>query len=328
MLIGSAFKITDKEARIREQVGSNFPFVVQPDGKFKLIPKGELVTIEAFNINGLNRLDYVKVRDFGWTARTNFEFGLLNEIVDTILPGFFSEEPGHFTVVDENTLIRKKQGANFPVSHGIIPIGELLILKKSSPDKQFVQVAFTRRSNNSFEEDPNRAPVWTKAGNLNPGWFDPHGLNSIWEKGLFKGLKPLHRVVGGDGEVGFVVADFYEFFRKMVDAARRDNISIQLTSGFRTWQKQQQLRRNFENHVPGFNLAAKPGRSNHQNGIAFDLNTGHDPVGPVFDWLTAHAAEFGFIRTVRTEPWHWEYHPDEAAQHRAVEEAPENDHDD
>jgi LAS superfamily LD-carboxypeptidase LdcB len=50
-------------------------------------------------------------------------------------------------------------------------------------------------------------------------------------------------------------------------------------------------------------LAALPGHSNHQSGHALDLAVS----GPnVLAWLEAHAADFGFRRTVPKEPWHWE----------------------
>lgn len=63
---------------------------------------------------------------------------------------------------------------------------------------------------------------------------------------------------------------------------------------------------------------AQPGKSNHGNGIALDLNTGGYPSypgtpflegGKIMKWLTENAHRFGFIRTVKSEAWHWEYYP-------------------
>ena len=51
-------------------------------------------------------------------------------------------------------------------------------------------------------------------------------------------------------------------------------------------------------------MAAKPGHSNHQAGTALDLLL---DAPETFDWLQANAKRFGFVRTVRKEPWHWEY---------------------
>ncbi len=62
------------------------------------------------------------------------------------------------------------------------------------------------------------------------------------------------------------------------------------------------------------NLAARPGRSNHQHGQAFDLNTGGFDGNRIYDWMKKNGPRFGFIRTVNREHWHWEYRPEEAAE--------------
>ncbi len=318
-MIGKSFKITDPDARIRDD---RFQPVLNPDTSFRLIPQGTIVTVEEYNINGLQQIDYVKVRDFGWTARSNFEFGLANEIVRTILPGYYSHEPIHFTVIDENARIRKKSGKEYPVVKGDIPVGTLLVVKQFSPDKTYLQTAYTLKVNNGFEEDTARKPVWTKTANLSPGWFDPYGVNGLWKKGVFLGLKPIYAVVGGNGTLQNVLVDTYEFYLNMVESARKDGIGLELTSGFRTWGKQYELYQLYIKKKG--NPAAKPGRSNHQNGIAFDLNTGRKPTGAVYNWLHAHAAEHGFIRTVGNEPWHWEYQPDKAKSPKLIHADPDS----
>ena len=82
--------------------------------------------------------------------------------------------------------------------------------------------------------------------------------------------------------------------------------------------KQQQQRTYFDP------LTAGPGHSNHQNGKAFDLNTGmgkryggkRDPdfkgykeTSKTWRWLVANMHKYGFIRSVAKERWHWEYSP-------------------
>ncbi len=71
--------------------------------------------------------------------------------------------------------------------------------------------------------------------------------------------------------------------------------------------------------------AARPGYSNHQSGIAVDINRaeGDNAATEAYDspldlWLHDNAHVFGFVRTVEEEPWHWEYRPDLAAKMRAV----------
>jgi hypothetical protein len=91
----------------------------------------------------------------------------------------------------------------------------------------------------------------------------------------------------------------------MQDAAARSGVGIRINSGFRTPQEQQYLYNCYINcNCNSCNLAAAPGYSNHQSGLALDLNTAN---GAVFNWLNANAASYGFRRTVPSEPWHWEY---------------------
>jgi LAS superfamily LD-carboxypeptidase LdcB len=56
------------------------------------------------------------------------------------------------------------------------------------------------------------------------------------------------------------------------------------------------------------NKAARPGTSNHGTGIALDLNLSTSAYG----WMRNNAARYGFIRTVSSETWHWEYRPGSA----------------
>ncbi len=97
-------------------------------------------------------------------------------------------------------------------------------------------------------------------------------------------------------------ANAYYFMAK---AAAADGVTIAIVSGFRTMAQQQYLYNCYKTcSCNNCNLAAVPGYSNHQSGAALDLNTSS---AGVYGWLTAHAASFGFHRTVPSEIWHWEY---------------------
>jgi len=60
--------------------------------------------------------------------------------------------------------------------------------------------------------------------------------------------------------------------------------------------------------------AARPGSSKHGSGLALDLNTSSRPHlnTSVYVWLVNNAHRFGFVRTVASEEWHFEYLPDRA----------------
>jgi len=89
-------------------------------------------------------------------------------------------------------------------------------------------------------------------------------------------------------------------FLKMQAAAHSAGVDISLSSGFRTMAQQQYFWDCYQTKkCNNGNLAARPGHSNHQSGSAVDLTTS--------TWLKNNAARFGFVRTVPSEPWHYEF---------------------
>ena len=119
-----------------------------------------------------------------------------------------------------------------------------------------------------------------------------------------------------------VVKEVAMYLRAMMDAGLADGVTIGIRDGFRTMSQQQRYWDMAPNNeialaagVGTGNLAAKPGRSNHQNGIAFDFNINHDD-GRTFSWMTKNAWKYGFIRAVRKERWHWEYWGNWAGQEK------------
>jgi D-alanyl-D-alanine carboxypeptidase len=109
-------------------------------------------------------------------------------------------------------------------------------------------------------------------------------------------------------EVEVTTARAFETMRR---AAALDGIELVIRSGFRDHDQQAWL---YQAWKSGWgNPAARPGHSNHQSGRALDLAV-RDPR--IRRWLAAHASRFGFRRTVRREPWHWELFPTRAARRR------------
>lgn len=94
----------------------------------------------------------------------------------------------------------------------------------------------------------------------------------------------------------------------MVAAAARDGVTLQpqsdsgIPSCYRSYDAQVYARDLYERGLG--NVAAIPGTSNHGFGTAVDILI----VGPVWDWLTAHAVEYGFDNNqgrADGEDWHW-----------------------
>lgn len=162
---------------------------------------------------------------------------------------------------------------------------------------------------------------WTAANNLKNNFLnetvatiepqdeDQKGANAAWDKGHFLKQITLIQIVSADNQLKFVSNEIIEFYLALVSASEKDGVPLPLKSGFRTYPKQEYLHNGWVRRLPGFNLAARPGFSNHQDGYAYDFAIGGYEGNPRYDWLKRNGPKHGFVRTVNGEPWHWEYRP-------------------
>lgn len=93
-------------------------------------------------------------------------------------------------------------------------------------------------------------------------------------------------------------ASIADNFDAMVAAAKKDGVDLQISSGFRSRQEQEVLYQKYLNGTG--NLAAKPGTSNHESGLAIDFR---DTPG-AFAWLKKNSTRFG-LKNLPSEPWHY-----------------------
>ncbi|WP_232293818.1 M15 family metallopeptidase [Stigmatella aurantiaca] len=114
--------------------------------------------------------------------------------------------------------------------------------------------------------------------------------------------RKLLRVPGGER----LRSDAALAFQKMHAEAHQQGVWLWVVSGHRSRAEQRYLYRLYRKGLGP--RAARPGRSNHQRGTAVDVSVG-DVSSAAYGWLSANACRFGFRRTVRSEPWHWEYRP-------------------
>lgn len=94
-------------------------------------------------------------------------------------------------------------------------------------------------------------------------------------------------------------------FNKMKAAAKRAGVTLTPVSGFRSMAEQKRLYALYK--AGKGNLAARPGYSNHQGGVAVDVATGGSYSSKAYKWLAKNARQYGFVNDVRGEPWHWTY---------------------
>lgn len=144
----------------------------------------------------------------------------------------------------------------------------------------------------------------------------------------------------------YIRADVYESFKNMRAAALKDGITLTIISGARNFERQKgiwEAKWNGERMVEGKNLArdvkdplerarlillysSMPSTSRHHWGTDIDINDLNDSYflsgkgKKEYEWLTAHAAEYGFCQVYskkgedrpygyEEEKWHWSYMP-------------------
>lgn len=122
----------------------------------------------------------------------------------------------------------------------------------------------------------------------------------------------------GDG----ITAETQAAFDAMQSAAAQEGITLFICSGFRSYSYQNTLYNNYvarDGQNAADTYSARPGHSEHQTGLAVDVNStdGSMATSPEGLWLAEHCAEYGFvirypkgkeeITGYMYEPWHIRY---------------------
>ena len=121
---------------------------------------------------------------------------------------------------------------------------------------------------------------------------------------------------------GGLTSEFNSAFNEMKNAAANDGLNIYVVSGFRSYNTQNTLYNNYVNRDgrdAADTYSARPGHSEHQSGLAADINMVDDDFEYTAEgkWLDDNAYKYGFIlrypkgKTNETgyifESWHYRY---------------------
>ena len=331
---GKVFVVKDPQSVIRDEnlnvlkykAGDNIP-AGKKVGDSKIIPPQTKINISGFKSNAERHL-FVFARpagdpnsSFGWTKATNLAESLENETCG-FAPADWKREPegNNKTCFSAQAFIRNGP-PDFSSTGNLIPQKSFVMITETSDDKKNVKVS--KLEIVTGEMVVGDEVGWTRAANLVDGcadfyftnaWTDKKGPNGCWDHGNPIGPKLLVNIVGAGPQMEQVTFDSLAQYVALITAARDADVHISIHSAFRTFRRQAEL---FDLSHHGGNKAAEPGKSNHQHGQAFDLNTGKhafEGTDPVYEWLKKNAPRHGFVRTVDGEHWHWEYRPAEAAQ--------------
>lgn len=127
---------------------------------------------------------------------------------------------------------------------------------------------------------------------------------------------------------GGLLPEFNTAFAKMQAAAKQDGMSLSICSGYRSYSYQAQLYNNYvarDGKAKADTYSARPGHSEHQSGLAADINYAGDwfNTTPEAKWLAENCYKYGFIirypkgkddiTGYKYEGWHIRYLGDELA---------------
>ena len=135
------------------------------------------------------------------------------------------------------------------------------------------------------------------------------------------------------GENQMLTSDTFDAFLSMFNAAKKDNITLIINSSFRNYEDQEEIY-DYYKRVKGVEeankIAAKPGHSEHQTGLAVDIQTYGSRAdtfdqSDAFKWLSENAYKYGFILRYpkdkkyitgyEYESWHYRYVGAEVAKY-------------
>lgn len=119
-----------------------------------------------------------------------------------------------------------------------------------------------------------------------------------------------------------VDSEAYAALQEMFQGAAAEGISLEIVSGYRSFNRQSTLYNNYvarDGVEAADTYSARAGHSEHQTGLAFDLNSLEESFGETREgiWLKEHCWEYGFIirypqgkesvTGYMYEPWHVRY---------------------
>lgn len=118
----------------------------------------------------------------------------------------------------------------------------------------------------------------------------------------------------------------YEAFIDLYNKAKEDEIKLFINSSYRNYSAQEKTYNDLKNTYGtkrADSQAARPGHSEHETGLSFDVftpgnsSTENFKDSAAYTWLKTHAHEFGFIERYpedkeyltgyNFESWHWRY---------------------
>ena len=178
------------------------------------------------------------------------------------------------------------------------------------------------KSSAEYQVIVNRQPSKDSSSSSDKTTASSGSSSSTIQPTYIKGILLVNKQYALPRSYGGTDQTAYNALIKLQDAASRAGYSMPLLSGYRSYDYQAQLYENYvarDGQAAADRYSARPGHSEHQSGLAFDVGDIDYDFGKTArgKWLAAHCAEFGFILRYPQgkesitgymyEPWHIRY---------------------
>lgn len=293
-------------------------------------------------------------KDFEYSSRTDVEsLGRDNhtpikyKVFILNGPGSITQKPATFSENQQDQLIidALDDYSPSPTLNGILKEGDIVWISNDNYRDKVIQYSFSPTMDSSVAANKKAADSSVKtpsAAFKNQKENKSIDLAKIpdditeddgYSGGLWIGKVKLKTIFSYNG--ARMRPDAADKFNEMCRAAAGVGIKIIGVSGFRAQKEQINLYNDrYVNKYPApvknntltlngktIGVAAYPGTSNHQSGIAVDIDVGPHLAekdryagamgkDPRYKWMEQHAREFGFSNSEGrkvNEPWHWDY---------------------
>lgn len=189
----------------------------------------------------------------------------------------------------------------------------------SSSEGSYTVVVKAMDKNENISEKSISVEVRKEVSNANHEDIEPTYI---------KGILLVNKQYGLPRDFGGLDAVAFSALNELQAAAAVEGFSMQMISGYRSYDYQVDLYNSYvarDGQAAADRYSARPGYSEHQTGLCFDVGDINDDYGstPAGKWLDAHAHEYGFIirfpdgkeeiTGYMYEPWHIRYVGKEAA---------------
>ncbi len=253
------------------------------------------------------------------------EHGYSLEDAQTLLK-FYKQESdlNHLLEIDKNTLILEFIKEKYFIHKNLDRYLTYAKKNKDTSNKDIVALVNVNRDYDFYEEIIESDSSKGNLVNVNKYYT----LSENFEPENIKKISVQYSYAGNS-----ITEEANDAYISMWKAAYQEGYKLIVNSSYRSYQSQEEVYNNIKNAKgtkEADKVAARPGHSEHQTGLAIDVfeinnqSTSTFKDSPAYTWLKENAYKFGFIERYPEEKeyltgysfeaWHWRYVGEEVAK--------------